>query len=243
MKGNEPERLGDVLSFADEQKRRRVELREFLRPTEEVAAWERDLERLQRDGAGAGARLDALVDWPAISSPDAIARDAASAPGLEWARLFKPGDPGAVLWGRAGTGKTTLCCHLLCRLKAERKTCALVAAPRLIDALEADRWHRGELLADVRRADVLVLDDMGSGTWRRGWGGGLGAIVDARWQARRRGNASTILTSNLRPGAMHAFGWVLSDDQDKRDWDRIDSRLRALMGRVIEYGGNDRRGT
>jgi len=233
-----PEQIGSVIDFAAFRRR----MREHLRPREEVLAWEADLARIERQGKHLGGRLSALVDWPAIQKPDRMDGDEACRVGFAWARAFMPGDPGAVVWGRAGTGKTTLCSHIINRLIGkEARVCALVSAPRLIDALHADRWHRDELIADVRHADVLVLDDMGASTWQRGWGGNLLAVLDARWQSRRRGNSSTLFTTNIKPKSLPCFGWEVKDEQDQRDWDRINSRLKAMVGRIIEYGGDDRR--
>ena len=235
---SEPEQIGGIIDFAAMRKR----MLPLLRDREEIDERDRELARIKRQMRTVGPRLNALVDWPAIKNPDVVVPDADSAQGVRWARRFRAGDQGVVLWGQRGTGKTTLCCRLLRRLEADGRTCALVSAPGLISAMISESWHRNALLGDIRDVDVLVLDDMGAGTWQRGWGGHLWAIADARWQARRRGDASTIITTNLDPRSEHAFGWEVTAKQDINDWERTQDRLRAMVGGLIEYGGQSRRG-
>ena len=232
----ESDAIGDLIDL-DEWRSR---LAGRAKSAPEIREYEERLERLRRQGRAVGAKLGALVEWEAISSPGPLVEDAAARQGIAWSRSYQPGQPGTLLWGRAGTGKTTLCCHALHRLQAEGWTVALVSTARLLRALAAERWT-SDLLSDVAAVDVLVLDDLGSGFFERGWGGWLCAVLDARWTARRRLGASLLGTSNLDPATHPTFGWAIRDEQDLGDWDRAVDRLLALCPRLIEYGGQSRR--
>lgn len=82
-----------------------------------------------------------------------------------------------------------------------------------------------ERLADMREADVLALDDLGSfriNDWTREL---LLPVIDTRWAHAR----PTIITSNL-------------DDLDEKLGERITSRL-AHGATVVVLEGDDRRAT
>jgi DNA replication protein DnaC len=81
-----------------------------------------------------------------------------------------------------------------------------------------------ERLAEMRKADVLALDDLGSfriNAWTKEL---LLPVIDSRWAAAR----PTIITSNL-------------DDLDEQLGERITSRL-AHHATVVVLEGDDLRG-
>ncbi len=230
----EPERPGEIIDFAA----LREKFRGLARDPAEIAEQRDHIERMQRQGRQVGPNLAKLVDWPAIVKPDRLREDTYAREGLAWMRGYKVGEPGACIWGPKGTGKTTLCCHLLRRLEDCGYTVALVSAPALVRALVAGRFVYADLVREIAAVDALVLDDMGADTWENGWGGHLRAIADARWQGRSR-EGVTILTTNIHPGTP-AFGWIVPP-REAGDWERAIDRLEALAPRIIEYAGPSRR--
>lgn len=233
----DPEHIGQIIDFLALRER----FRQWLRSPEELAGRDADLARMARQGRVVGDRLASLVDWDAITRPDALVQDEHCRAGIEWMHSYRMGEPGVCLWGARGSGKTTLACHLLHRLDADGYTVALVSVPALLDRLAGDRRHRGEIVEQCGAVDALVLDDMGAASWERGWGGLIWEVADARWQGRRRGGV-TILTTNLDPVKSPTFGWQVPAGQDMADWERAIDRLVALAPSPLEYGGPSRRG-
>jgi len=227
----------------------RERLRGCARTPKEIAAWEADRATSRRQEASHRVQLAiaSVHDSAAVSGAGPIEPDAASREGIAWARQWLPSMPGAVVWGGVGSGKTTLLCRLLGRLgmpvpsrpAALGYSVCLCSVPRLLAELSGRqvRGGYGELLDAVGSVDVLVLDDIGVGTVRRGWGQHLWAVLDARWSAGRR---PLLVTTNIDP-ADDPFLGMRWESGEERDVDRALDRLRALAPDRVRYEAESRR--
>lgn len=119
---------------------------------------------------------------------------------LEW---ILDHDHWLVLHGPTGTGKTGLAVSLLKMLAARGQRGLIVREKSMLDRIRAtyDRQRGGDdptesdVLGELRRVPVLVLDDVGApGNTQTDWAQGqMFDVLNARYSARRR----TIFTSNL----------------------------------------------
>ncbi|MFD8556645.1 ATP-binding protein [Streptosporangium canum] len=181
--------------------------------------------------------FDADAEWHA----DRLARRIAAIRNQRPARLRAPGDldPDIAAWGRqllagtvgnlvivgpVGTGKTWSAWEVLER--------AVVAGyPGKVLFATSAQWQDAvappvdrDRLRAMRSADVLVLDDLGSGRindWQREC---LMSVVDERWQH----GLPIVITSNM------------ADAEDSLG-DRLTSRLSDGAA-VVAINGTDRRG-
>jgi hypothetical protein len=241
----EPERMGMILDLQAIRERLRV----CARTPEEIAAWEADRATSRRQDVSHRVQLAiaSVHDAAAVSGAGPIEPDAASREGIAWARQWLPSMPGAVVWGGVGSGKTTLLCRLLGRLgmpipsrpAALGYSVCLCSVPRLLAELSGRqvRGGYGELLDAVGSVDVLVLDDIGVGSLRRGWAQHLWAVLDARWSGGRR---PVLATSNIDPDTDPRLG-MRWEQEDAQDVDRAVDRLRALAPGRVQYDSGSRR--
>lgn len=155
----------------------------------------------------------------------------------EFARsLPSPTPCGLLLTGPTGVGKSHLAAAIA-RRAAENGFLVAWTSPtwlRQLSYLE-DSGERDRLLRLAERADLLVLDDLGSDRLTEARYGYLFGLIDARWRGRR----ATIITSNLsmKDGSLPA---ALSRAEDGADLssDRLISRLldMCVIERHIQAG-------
>lgn len=158
----------------------------------------------------------------------------------------KASGQGLYLWGGVGVGKTTALRHALHELTERHQARVLcLSQPELAEVsrdFQGDRAKRAVAL--VQLADVLLLDDLGTGKLSR-WG------ADVLWrcvEARRAHGLPILSTSNLDPAGLQAR-WArelaqgvdgLGPEQGDVESDRIVSRLLEGCD-VVELKGEDRR--
>jgi hypothetical protein len=226
----EPEQIGKLFDLTD-----RARLLALARTPQEVHQREERLARLDRIGGSGRAQsaVERLHDAASVARSEPIVeRDRYCQEGLEWAAAWSPDSPGAIVWGRAGSGKTTLMQRLVLRLGGQGCSVCLVSLDRLIPALaEADfSGGYGELLDGIGRVDVLVLDDWGTSPIVRGRGRFLWAALDARWLQRK----PLLVTSNISPDFSERVG-LRYDPDDAAVIDRALDRLHALAPTHVRY--------
>lgn len=143
----------------------------------------------------------------------------------EWgSRLFSETAANLILLGPTGVAKTWSSWEVMERaLKAGYDGVVLMLSQAEWQETVGPPADR-ERLAEMRKADVLALDDLGSfriNAWTKEL---LLPVIDSRWAAAR----PTIITSNL-------------DDLDEQLGERITSRL-AHHATVVVLEGDDLRG-
>lgn len=144
--------------------------------------------------------------------------------------------PGLVLWGSTGTGKTTLALIAMRHMAEAGQRVAWVEYTDLIKRVQAtyDRERytgptEDEILTALVKADLLVIDDMGSAASDRPASENRIEIMFRIVNGRYAWSGRTIVTTNLTPEHLRRqFG------------DRIYSRL-AGMSDLVKCDGKDLR--
>ena len=155
-----------------------------------------ELER-QRDAAERRAALPKSLRWSTFDTDD-HADPVAGAVVRNYYRKFD-GKGGLLIHGPAGTGKTFFAACVANRLIDDGKTVIYISAPAV--AL----WRQAETkLKEIRRADLVILDDFGSEGIRAK--NMINIIIDARYND----NKSMIVTSNLTPAELKSGGRTTS---------------------------------
>mgnify|MGYP001297543937 CR=1 FL=1 len=107
--------------------------------------------------------------------------------------------PSLLLVGPAGVGKTASAAVAIRTIVARHDVQLMVATIHYVDALELlcddhPSEEQSEQLHVLRRADILLLDDLGAGGRRPVWQmSKLEALLDTRWDYRR----CTVVTTNV----------------------------------------------
>lgn len=135
--------------------------------------------------------------------------------------------PNLVLVGPVGTGKS----HAAVATARELWVDGMMGEvrrfflPTLLDRLDWRQPDHADVMANVKSARILVLDDLGSSPLSEWALGRVGSLVNERWERERL----TIVTTNLQPEPLKAAVG-----------ERIYSRL--LDGAtMLAMGGDDRR--
>ena len=162
----------------------------------------------------------------------------------------EPGDPGFLLWGEPGVGKTHLVCGLVGYLTLERAfSCRFIDTMRLIrdlkHGLSEGKWD-SEVIAPLLDVDVLVIDELGKGRCSDFELAVLDQLISSRYNAGR----TIHCTSNYRPEAEGApspgpgieGGFPVLNTLRERVGERIYSRL-SEMCHIREVKGEDYRKT
>lgn len=134
------------------------------------------------------------VDYPARRQLDKkLVRNLAT---CQWIEQHQS----VVITGATGVGKTYLACALAQQAIRKRYRAVYRRLSRLFDELALARADGSyvRLLAQLARADVLVLDDWGMTPIREAERRDLNEIMEDRW-----GNRSTIVTSQIPVSKWH----------------------------------------
>lgn len=153
-------------------------------------------------------RLWEIADLPphyADFSLDSYPVSAATAPVLARLREWQQSDRWLYLWGPTGTGKTGLAFGLMRELMAGGRPVIFITVPDLLARIRAswdaardrrDEAREEDIIAGLRRIDVLVMDDWGAEPPARDWSD---AVFYRLINDRLGHHRQTIVTSNLAP--------------------------------------------
>ena len=161
---------------------------------------------------------------------------------------YEPGQPGYLLWGNPGVGKTHLLCGLVGFLTLERGLSSrYVDFMHLLHDLKKGyaegRWE-SELVYPLLEVDVLVIDELGKGRNSEWELAVLDELISARYNAGRTIHGTSNYAPGVSPGSgesTYAEGG-LQIPQSLRDrlGERIFSRLHEMC-RHFEVSGPDHR--
>ena len=149
-------------------------------------------------------------------------------------------DSGLFIYGQPGTGKSTLLMALANWDAREGKSVAYVRVPRLISDLKAMMGEREEntrMLFDLRRADVLYLDDFGSEMVTR-WS--RDEILFPLLEERMAQNKKTYFASNMSQKELETLYLLDGAVRDTVASKRLMDRVIALSREVTLRGGSRR---
>jgi DNA replication protein DnaC len=215
--------------------------RQFAVPPEAQREREREMARFRRQASAPVAQhaVDGLHNASAVTEAGKIRRDEYSEAGIVWAFEgggWTPEKGGAIVWGRGGSGKTTLVCRLLRRLQEQSYSVCLVSLPVLVAELRDASFHGGAKakLDALARVDVLALDDVGRGRGQMAKGDALylWEAMDARWGGGRR---HLIVTTNYDPGLYPGLKLEAPQDSERDDLEVALDRLHAMAPTHVCY--------
>lgn len=131
---------------------------------------------------------------------------------------------GVLLYGPAGTGKTTLMAYVSNYLLENKKTVLVMSLKQYLDKLKSDLSEASkveeEILKAVREVDLLCLDDLGTEKYSEFVEEKLFSLVDTRYRTEK----SIIITTNLN----------FSKDKNQCEFiEKFDSKGR-IRDRIIE---------
>jgi len=160
---------------------------------------------------------------------------------------FQVGDPGFLLWGEPGVGKTHLLCGLASYLTLERGVSVrFIDFVKLLMDLKAayaeGKWD-SEVLAPLLSAQVLIIDELGKGRNSEYEVMVLDQLISTRYNSRK----TLHCTSNYAPtepprpattSYVEANQQLLAQTLKDRVGDRIFSRLHEMC-RFMRIEGED----
>lgn len=132
---------------------------------------------------------------------------------------------GLILWGNTGTGKTFTAQCIANALIDQEVAVMYISAAELV-ALLMDREKRGQIMADVRRVPLLIIDDVGAERDTPFSREQLCAVIDARSEAQK----PLIVTTNTTQEEMKKC----ADPTLRRLYDRLLSCCGAPMAVIGE---------
>jgi len=141
-------------------------------------------------------------------------------------REMKRKRQGLVFYGDVGTGKTYAAVCIANAVMEQEYSCIITSVPRLVQALDGTK-NKVEFLDSVNRADLLILDDLGTERASEYMNEQVYSVIDGRY---RTGNP-LIVTTNLSLADM-----LECRDNRKRIYDRI-----MEMCYPIKFSGESRR--
>jgi len=161
---------------------------------------------------------------------------------------FTPGEPGLLLWGEPGVGKTHLLCGLVGYLAIERGlSCRFIDIMRLImdlkKAYAEGRWD-SEVISPLLEVDVLVIDELGKGKNSEFELDILDQLISSRYNAGRTIHCTSNYRLESGPPGVDGTGQghpgALPTNLRARIGDRIFSRLHEMC-RLFHLEGEDYR--
>lgn len=150
-------------------------------------------------------------------------------------------DYGLFIYGQPGTGKSTLMMALANKDAQEGKSVAYVRVPRLISDLKSVMGQNEEnarMLFDLRRAQVLYLDDFGSEMMTR-WS--RDEILFPLLEERMDQHKKTYFASNMSQKELQILYQLDGSDRDTVAAKRLMERVIALSDEVALKGESRRK--
>ncbi|MDF9838704.1 MULTISPECIES: ATP-binding protein [unclassified Breznakia] len=148
---------------------------------------------------------------------------------------------GFFICGDPGVGKTYLTCCYINELAKKTMTCGFVHVPTLIADLKTLMYDNAafkKVIYNLRRVDVLMLDDIGgesASTWSRD--DILLPLLNDRMENRRK----TLFTSNFNFHEIEEFYRLKSKAiNDKIGANRLVERMKSLADEKVLKGNNRR---
>lgn len=146
---------------------------------------------------------------------------------------FPNNTKGLYLHGSFGSGKTFLISCLLNELARKDYKTILIYYPELLNKLKSSFDNEGdsykELFNDVKRCDILLIDDIGAETvtnWSRD------EILGTILQYRMENNLATFITSNLNLEELENHLSIVKNNTDKVKARRIIERIKYLTNDI-----------
>lgn len=133
---------------------------------------------------------------------------------------------GLLFYGDVGTGKTYAAVCVANAVMEQGYSCIITSVPRLVQALDGNR-EKVEFLDSVNRAELLILDDLGTERASEYMNEQVYGIIDGRYRTGK----PLIVTTNLALADM-----VECRDGKKRIYDRI-----LELCYPIRFSGQSRR--
>ncbi len=154
--------------------------------------------------------------------------------------LKEPKDKGLYLYGKIGVGKTYLCAVITNELAKKNRRIVFLHMPSyasdLKNAFDSPELYE-YLIEKPRKADVLVLDDIGAesiSAWYRDEV--LLPLIDRRMQEKKL----TLFTSNLSIRELEEKMAITRNEIDEISAQRVCDRIRVLAEEIQIKGKNRR---
>ena len=144
---------------------------------------------------------------------------------------------GLYIFGDFGVGKTYMLAAMTNELAAQGKTVALIHYPTF--CLDLNFQNVKEKVNEVKKADVLVLDDIGgelNNTWLRD------SVLQVILQYRMQENLATFFTSNLSMNDLENHLAETKKTEDLWSSKRVMERVKYLAKEIHLQGENRRHG-
>ena len=142
---------------------------------------------------------------------------------------FTKAGKGILFYGNVGSGKSFLAACIANRLLDEGKRVIFTTLPRIVNRLQASFEGRNELLDELNRIPLLIIDDLRAERKTEFMSETLFNVIDGRYNS----GLPLVVTTNMTAAELKQSGGDLS-------LDRVTSRLLEMC-HPVEVTGQDRR--